>query len=174
MREMLGDIASFATLFYFLFILLVIGRIVTIFSFKQLWKDRIMVNLEEYSSYDIVDEIVYREQWEEPIYGILLSKEGIRNLKVFDVKADKGGISHLKGNLIYKWPFLNIGQAIAFRVMTGDLYPTLFIEYDRLDFTHIKIEWRDNLKNGVYSELVTPKHTIKSVLYYLYLCRQSV
>lgn len=167
MREMLGDIASFATLF--LFLIYFIGRIVTIFSFKQLWKDKIMVNSEEYSSYDIVDEVAYQEQWEEPIWGILISEEGIRNLKVFDVKADKGGISHLKGNLIYERSFLNIGQAIAFRVMTGDSYPTLFIEYDRLDFTRVKIEWRDNLKNGVFSELVRPKHTIKSILYYL--CR---
>ena len=167
MREMLGDIASFATLF--LFLIYFIGRIVTIFSFKQLWKDKIMVNLEEYSSYDIVDEVACQAQREEPVYGILLSEEGMRNLKVFDVKVDRDGISRLKGNLIYERPFLNIGQAIAFRVMTGDLFPTLFIEYDRLDFTHVKIEWRDNLKNGVYSELVTPKHTIKSVLYYL--CR---
>lgn len=166
MAGLLGDLASIATLI--LFLIYFLGRIITILTVKQLWKDKIIINADEYVNYDIVDEVL-EDQWEEPIYGLLVSKEGIRNLKVFDVKPDSDGIPCKKGNLIYKRSFLNIEQAIAFHVMTGDLFPTLFIEYDSLDFTHVTLEWRDNLKNGVFSELVIPKHTIRSILYYL--CR---
>lgn len=166
MAGLLGDLASMATLI--LFLIYFLGRIITIFAVKQLWKDKVVINAEEYTNYDIIDEVP-EDQWEEPIYRLLVSREGIRNLKVFGVKPDRDGIPCKKGDLIYERSFLNIEQAIAFHVMTGDLFPTLFIEYDGLDFTHVTIEWRDNLKNGVFSELVMPKHTIKSVLYYL--CR---
>lgn len=157
--------ASIATLI--LFLLYFVGRIITVFAVKNIWKDKVVLNETSYSQYDIVDEVCSPDGYDSPIYGLLVSKEGIRNLKVFSVDDDENGLPCKKGKLFYSRSFLNLEQAIAIKVMTGDLFPTLFIEYDSIDYTHICIEWRDNLNNGVFSEMVVPKHTLKSIFYYL-------
>ena len=69
--------------------------------------------------------------------------------------------------LLYERDFLNINQAIRVNIETGEIIPTLIIEYETIEYMKVKLEWIDNMKNGVYSELVTPKNTLKSVLYKL-------
>ena len=43
----------------------------------------------------------------------------------------------------------------------------MIIEYDTMEYMRVELEWIDNKKNGVYSELVVPKNTVKSVVYRL-------
>ncbi|NBI64964.1 hypothetical protein D3Z38_18460 [Clostridiales bacterium] len=91
----------------------------------------------------------------------------MRNITVYTVKAAENGLLTKKGEQVYTKDFLNVDQAIAINVVTGDLFPSLMIEYTSFDYMKICLQWRDNNKNGVYSEFVQPKHTIKSFLYYL-------
>lgn len=159
-------ISSIATLI--LFFIYFAGRIITILSVRKIWRDKVTLCASDYSQYEIVDTVGNEISGEEDIIGLLLSREGMRDVKVYSVIADTDGLQTQKGELLYTHKFLNIDQAIAFTVETGDLFPSLFIEYTSFDYMKIRMEWRDNLKNGVYSELVQPTHTIKSYLYYLF------
>lgn len=166
--EKTSFIASITTLI--LFALYITGRIITILNVKHLWKDKIIfIKSKDYSKYDIVEDFSLSPQEEAEYYGLLISKEGICNLKIYAPALDQDGIPSRKGDLIFKYPFLNIDQAIAISTMTGDLFPSLYLEYDRMDYMHVVIEWRDNLKNGVFSEIPVSKHTWKSFFYYF--CR---
>jgi len=166
MFDQIAFTSSIATLI--LFCIYFIGRIITILSVKRIWRDKVIIGSNDYSQYDIVDIVGSEENPEPTISGILLSREGMRDVRVYSVMADGNGLLTQKGNMIYTNKFLNIDQAIAIAIMTGDLFPSLIIEYTSFDFMKIHMEWRDNLKNGVYSELVRPIHTVKSFLYYLF------
>lgn len=161
--SLIGDLSAVATMILFLFYF--VGRVVTIISIRKIWRDKVVVDLLDYSQYEIIDEVGF--DLEEDIHGVIISKEGIRDLKVFEVVPNSDGLMTKKGRLIYSNQFINIDQSIAIRCCTGDLFPTLIIEYVSFDYMKVKIEWRDNLKSGVLSELVVPKHTVKSFLYYL-------
>lgn len=164
--EMISLFASIATLVLFLFYF--IGRIITIFAVKKIWKDKVVLGVFNLDEYNIVDEVVDDGRFQtECVFGVLLSKEGIRNLNVYKVVPDENRLNTKKGDLLYSRDFLNIDEAIGFRVDTGDLYPTLLIEYESFDYMKIRLWWADNNKNGVFSEMVYPKHTIKSFMYYL-------
>ena len=169
---MLSTSASIATLVLFVFYF--IGRIITITATKRLWKDKVLIlDDSERAPYNLVDEIYKEERSEnewlnENRYGVIVSKEGIRNLKIYDVKTGIDPTDIKKGELVYQKDFLNIDEAVAFYVPPGELFPRLFIEYLSFDFMKIELEWRDNLKSGVYSEFVRPKHTFRSFCYYLF------
>lgn len=163
--EMISFGASIVTLILFMFYF--IGRIITIFAVKKIWKDKVILGIFNADEYNIVDEVVDESAQTEYIFGVLLSKEGIRNLNVYKVVPDENRLNTKKGDLLYSRDFLNIDEAIGFRVDTGDLYPTLLIEYESFDYMKIRLWWADNNKNGVFSEMVYPKHTIKSFMYYL-------
>ncbi|MPM46234.1 hypothetical protein SDC9_92932 [bioreactor metagenome] len=166
MGNQIAFASSIATLL--LFCIYFIGRIITILSVKKIWRDKVILGINDYSQYEIVDIVGDEVSAEPRIVGILLSREGMRNVTVYSVVADTDGLLTQKGKTIYTNEFLNIDQAIAFSIETGDLFPSLFIEYTSLDYMKIRMEWRDNLKNGVYSELVWPAHTVRSFLYYLF------
>lgn len=159
---MLGEIASIATLVLFVFYF--VGRGITIFMVRKLWKDKIVQGETDYSQYHLVDSIGKEE---DPIYGALISQEGIRDLHVYEMTEDAQGIPRKRGKEIYNRNFLNIDEGIAIRRMSGDLFPTLQIEYLSYDYMKVSLEWRDNLKNGVFSEMVHPRHTVRSFFYYL-------
>lgn len=165
MTDNVSLIASVATLILFVFYF--VGRIITILSVRPVWKDKVILRKMDYSQYEIVDEITQKEENNGIVYGILLSREGIRDLKIYSVVPSKQGLLTEQGELLYSRKFLNIDQAIAFQYDTGDLFPTLLIEYNTIDYMKVTIEWRDNLKNGVFSELIQPRHTIRSFFYYL-------
>lgn len=166
--QIISFFSSIATLILFLFYF--IGRIITVLSVQRMWKDKVYLYPNKESNYGIVDDIFYDDysyEHEDIVYGILVSKEGIRDIKIYNVKVNSDGLYIDKGELLYKRDFLNIDEAIAFHIEPGELYPTLIVEYVSFDFMKIRFEWRDNLKNGVFSEMVEPKHSIKSFLYYL-------
>ncbi len=163
-------LASIATIL--LFFVYFLGRIITICSVKKILKERFIMDVDYNSlgDYDIVDEVeCCQPDMVSNYIGIILSTEGMRNIKVYSVKGNSDGLMMLKDKMIYNRDFLNIGQALAVHQETGDLFPTLIIEYETIDYMKVTIEWRDNLKNGVFSEEIYPKHTLKSFLYYL--CR---
>ena len=163
----LGNISSAVTLTVFL--MYVIGRIVTIFAVKPFVRDKVvqLPNEKQCYEYGIVED--YPEQFKgSQIYGLIVSKEGMRNIKIYDV--DYGNPNHIipkKGKIVFEKKFLNIDEAIAIWVEPGELVPRLYIEYESMDFLRVTIPWKDNLKNGVVSELIKPAHTWKSVLYLL-------
>lgn len=169
--EFFSNVSAIATMILFSFYLA--GRVITILSVSKIWKDKIVIGSEDYSKYDIIDEvdIVDKEkednlEKEDEIQGVIVSKEGIRNIKIYDVVPDEEGLMLQKGDLIYSKDFINIDQAIGIHVCTGDLFPTLIIEYITFDYMKVRIEWRDNLKSGVFGEFIRPRHTLKSFLYY--------
>ena len=169
MLEIISLLGSLASII--LFIVYVVGRGITIIMVERLWKDKIYTGCMDYSSFSIVDSVGIQGQGfqRDTIQGVLVSKEGIRNLRVFNVKEDRNRIPCVKGEEIYKLDFLNIDEALAFYVETGELFPALIIEYEAFDYMKVRIEWRDNLKSGVHSEEIRPRHTVKSFLYYF--CR---
>ena len=161
---MVSEAASIATLV--LFVMYFIGRIITIFSVRRMWTDEIVFDQKRFGDYGIVDEV---GDMENRIFGLLVTNTGIRKLKIYKPALNSEGLPLDNGEQLYSRDFLNVHQAIAVREMTGDLFPALIIEYLTADYMEVRLEWRDNLKNGVYSELVEPRHTGKSILYYL--CR---
>jgi len=162
----ISTLASIMTIILFLFYF--VGRIITIISVKRLWYDKIIIGKLKDNKYGIVDSIINNASLstEEP-YGYIISKSGMRNIRIYNVDKDENLTYLKKGELIYQRSFLNIDEAIAIHVVTGELHPELFIEYESIDYMKVIIEWVDNLKSGVQSELVKPSHTWKSVLYNL-------
>ena len=164
-----NSIASIATLI--LFVIYFIGKIIIIFNIKPILKDIIIHNpkAEYISKYNIIDEVSHKDG---KVQGLVISKEGIQHIKVFsaiDVIDENGNfIDKQKGKLIYSKDFLNIDEAIAIYVEPGELFPNAYIEYETIDYRKVIYEWRYNLKSGVPSEFIRPKHTIKSFFYYLF------
>lgn len=168
---MLGNIASIATLL--LFVIYFIGRAITVIAVKNVVKEKFVLDVtqDELELYSVVDDVYDDNSSPEDkdFTGLILSVEGVRNIRIYSVREDSDGIMHLRGKEIYRRDFLNVGQALAIHKITGDLYPTLFIDYETINYMKVNIEWSDNLKNGVFSEQVYPKHTLKSILYLM--CR---
>lgn len=169
MSNTLSNLASWATLVLFLFYF--VGRIITICTVKKLWKDKVILENRIGDEYGVVDEInngEYRDGSAPGYYGgYLISIEGMRNIKVYSTRTDCIEDKTVVDRLLYERDFLNINQAIRVNIETEEIIPTLIIEYETIEYMKVKLEWIDNMKNGVYSELVTPKNTLKSVLYKL-------
>lgn len=131
-------------------------------------RDKVIIRANDYSQYEIVDIVDSEENIEPTISGILLSREGMQDIRVYSVMADGDGLLTQKVNMIYTNKFLNIDETIVIATMTGDLFSSLIIKYTSFDFMKIQMEWSNHLKNEVYCELVRPIHTAKSFLYYLF------
>ena len=86
-------------------------------------------------------------------------KVKVKNTKTSKTKKDK------KINPV----IVGAGPAGLFAGLTfvQNGFKPIIIEYETIEYMKVKLEWIDNMKNGVYSELVTPKNTLKSVLYKL-------
>lgn len=93
----LGSLASII-----LFIIYVIGRGITIITVKRLWRDKIYTGYRDYDEFNIIDSVTIKDCafQRETVQGVLESKEGIRNLKIFSVKEDKNGIPCIKDKLV--------------------------------------------------------------------------
>lgn len=170
---MLGDIASIATLI--LFVIYFIGRAITIFMEKQMCYDEIsFLSREEINKYDIIDEVstvVTDDDTNDDYITVVMltSKQGIRNIKVFEITYDNE-LNEIKNgmNEIGKCGFLNVGQSFAIITELPELIPKYRIVYYTQDFKKVTFDVSDNLKSGVASEMLRTKHTLKSMLYYLF------
>lgn len=159
---MLGNIASIATLI--LFIIYFAGRTIAIFSVKGIWHDQIMDLPKDRTSVNIVDEI-----GEDYGYSkLLISKEGIRNFKMYSLEYNSDYSKIIHKEEIFSTDFLNVDQAIAIHYETAETFPRFCIEYETPDYRKVCFNWNDNLKNGVMSEIICIKHTFKSFMYYFF------
>ncbi len=168
---MLATIASIFTII--LFGVYIIGRLIAIWNTDHIWKDKILIldnTTPAPEEYGLVDEVYveyppYEDDEGRYTYGLLVSKEGIRNLKVFKAEDVDNCADRKKGKQIYSRDFLNVDQSIAIYVPLGEVVPNLFIEYTTYDYMKVEIPWIDNLKNGVFTEYVQPRPTWRSVMY---------
>ena len=173
--NLVSALSSVATLVLFAFYF--IGRIITIKTAKGWWKDKIIVlddaSYEDYFKYGIVDDVCALDcassNDDELIQGLLLSKNGIRDLRIYvaDCISKPKKLKFKRGKMIFERKFLNIDEAVALHITLGDMFPTYYIEYTATDYMKVKLEWKENLKDGVFSEFAQSKHTIRSIIYYL-------
>ena len=161
----LSTIASVATLV--LFICYFIGRGITIVTVKKVWKDKVTMGEGNDEAIGVVDEVSGDRSFDEEPYGYLVSKEGIRFLKVYSVEIIEEEPFEIRKDLVFQRDFLNVNEAVAIYAMPGEIFATLIFEYYTFDYMKVEFGWKDNLKNGVFSEFVQPRHTMKSFLYYL-------
>lgn len=166
MNSFISNLATWATLILFLFYF--IGRIITICTVKRLWRDKVVFEKAPGEGYGVVDEVGDETADRTARFcAYLVSMEGMRNIKIYSADLTNIEEGVRKDKLIYQRSFLNINQAIKINVETGEIFPTLFIEYETMEFMRVSLEWRDNLKNGVFSEIIFPENTLRSVLYKL-------
>lgn len=166
MENIITNLATWATLILFLFYF--VGRIITICVVKRLWHDKVVFSEINRDEYGIVDEIGDDTcECNVPFCAYLVSVEGMRNIKIYTSDLNNIEMGVRKDKLIYQRDFMNIDQAIKININTGDIFPTLFIEYETMDFMKVSLDWQDNLKSGVFSEMVVPQNTLRSVLYKL-------
>ena len=170
---MLGDISAIATLT--LFVIYFIGRVITILMERDICYDEIrFLPLINADKYDIVEEfqtVALNGDIQEEFLStvILTSKQGIRNISVFKLVYDNEG-NEIKKNAktVGSYGFLNIGQSFAMKTFVPELIPQYRIVYYTQDFKKVTLNISENLKSGVVSEMLQPKHTFKSVFYYLF------
>ncbi len=163
---MLGNIASIVTLA--LFLVYIIGRIVTIYKVKSIVADRLTIcnPKENKGDFNIVDEITIGEY---PINTLLItSQNGIYSFVVYKVEYDKNYKKIVARESVYMLPYLNIEQTLQINVKLEETVNKFEISYLTSDYRRITIPLYLNMKNGIVSELAQPKHTLKSILYYLF------
>lgn len=170
----LADAATMATLI--LFVIYFIGRIITVRMEKNMFYDEIVFTSSdciENKRYDIIDEIstenLNNESSEYETIVIITSRQGIRNLKIEKMFYDDE-LNEIKSKreTVGECKFLNIGQSFAIRTFIPELIPRYRIEYETQDFRKVSFELLDNFKSGIISETVVVKHTLKSIIYYLF------
>jgi len=172
---MFSNIASGATLI--LFGIYFIGRIVTIVIEKDMQYDEISYEKMKYGfsrHYDIVDQLTISEpNLTEENYNciVLTSKQGIRNIKIYSLEYDYENLEQKpkQEQLIGECKFLNIGQSYAIYANVNETFAGHRIVYETHDLKQVTFDIVDkDMVNGVASFLSQPKHTWKSIVYYLF------
>lgn len=157
----LGNIASVATLILFVFYF--IGRIITIVRNRYVFTDelRMMGAGFDNKEFDIVE--VFDLEKEAYNTFILTSRQGIYDLAVYRILYDSDfnqiGRKRLEKST---YSFLNIGQSLAFRVTSPEIFTTYEVEYYTPDYKRVTIALWDNPKNGVLSESAKPKTHLRA------------
>jgi len=164
---MLGDIASVATLI--LFVIYFIGRAVTIVRTNTIYNDEvsIMSPSEDRQRLQIVDEIELEPEGPFVNEYILTSGQGIYSLVAYKLVYNNQ-LEVVNQEKIYTCKFLNTGQSLLFRTSESEFVGFCRIEYRTFDYKKVVLELWSNGKNGVLSESARPRHTVRSVLYYLF------
>lgn len=161
--ELVSNICSGITLF--LFVVYIIGRGMTIWSQRDLYFDKIEVkpSASDLRGYEIIERVYLKN----PInnVAIITSKEGIRDLKIIEYKYDKGYNEVIETKVIKQYQILKVGQSVAIYFDMPEIFPHYRIEYRTGDYRKVEFDLWVNMKNGVVSETVYPRHTCKSVLY---------
>ena len=160
---MLGDIASIATLILFVFYF--IGRTITIFTVRKINFESIDVSTGSLNVED-VEEVWYAGE-DTPYSVLLTSTQGIFDIKLYKKVCDSE-LNLIGYKLEEQKDFLNIGQVLEIRTVLPDIYATYILEYTMSDYRKVSFELVDNMRGGTFSSLAEPKHTWKSVLYYIF------
>jgi hypothetical protein len=169
----LGGISAVATLI--LFVIYFVGRCIVIGIEKKVCYDEVAyISAKDSRCYNIVDQIdtVSSNGDDETNASIklfvLTSRQGIRNIETFKICYDDGFKRIAKLLKVASCDFLNVGQSFAIKVFVPEIFPEYRIVFHTQDFKKVTLDISDNLKSGVVSEMLRPKHTFKSILYYLF------
>ncbi len=162
---MLGTISSIATLI--LFVIYFVGRIITMFAVNSICYDILESATHTPSdNLKVVEEISLDNYNENAL--LLTSVNGIRDIKIYKMKYDKEYTEIIEKREEFYHSFLNIGHTLRIKVTLAECVPMYLLEFVTNDFKKVSLEMTDNLKNGIISEKIKSKHTIKSILYYLF------
>ena len=162
---MLGNIASIATLILFVFYF--IGRIITILRTQLLYMDELREESTDFDrkKYNIIEDFILEKDSYNSV--ILTSVQGIYSLSIYKINYDEN-INRIGRTKINGIDFVNVGCSINIQLTIPELITTYEIEYYTHDFKKVTVELWTNLKNGVITESAKPKHTFKSLCYYLF------
>lgn len=163
---MLGDIASIATLI--LFVIYFIGRTIIIFNVKPINHELLEIESPVYSDKQrqVVETCCLDDDYCNKLF--LTSTNGIRNIKIYQIKYNDDFSKIIEKCEVFNHTFLNIGHTLEIQTILPECIPTYLLEFTTSDYKKISLEITDNLKNGVISELIIPKHTFKSLLLYYF------
>lgn len=164
--NILGTASSVATLI--LFVIYFIGRTIATLQSRGLYSDKLVIEGKkdfDNTKYDVIENVIL----EKDAYNVFLiiSNQGIWDLKIFQYKLDDE-MNVVGEHLVEKIKFVNIGEAIAIELTVPEIISTYRVEYISYDYKRIKFDLCDNMKNGVMSQMVTPRHTFKSLIYYFF------
>lgn len=161
----LSDVASIATLI--LFIIYFVGRIITIMKQRDIYYDQLEILLADDNKYD--HHFVEEFHLDDDPYNnfVITSAQGIWGLKIYQYQLDDN-YQVLGKSMVATYPFLNINHRVAIYLTVPELIPRYCVEYTTADFKRVTFDLKDNMKSSVLSEIARPKHTWRSVLYYLF------
>lgn len=160
---MLGDIASITTLILFVFYF--VGRTITIFTVRKINFETINVSTEN-SNVENVEEVWYAGE-DTPYSVLLTSTQGIFDIKLYKKICDEE-LNLIGYKIEARKDFLNIGQVLEIKTMLPDIHAAYMLEYTMIDYRKVSFELVDNMRGGAFSAIATPRHTLKSVLYYYF------
>lgn len=163
--EVVGFVSSIATLI--LFVIYFVGRLIAIFRYRDLFEDEILFlnNDEDFKNYNVIQN--FQLVPECNTFVIVRSKSGIYSLKINRLKK-KNDFDIVGRKTVEKIKFLNVGESIAIEVPIPEIFCEYEIEYITPDYRKVIYPIKDNLKSGVNSEFIRPKHTLKSILFFLF------
>ncbi len=165
---MLGDIASIATLI--LFVIYFIGRVISIIIERNIKFESIDIYCSEKDiskSLKIVDEFRCCENISE-ILIITPQTKSYNWIAIYKCKYDEKKNQLVKTKQLYKTN--RIYNDTSFRVDTiiSCAIPQYVLEFERSDYMKGKLYLQHNGKNGIEEEMLEFKHTLRSIIYYLF------
>lgn len=157
---LMGVISSIITVI--LFFTYIIGKVFLIKQMEMTIFESLDVsyNTEE-KNYKITEVLELGELTNETIY--ITPSQPLRYLKIYNFDINKFS----KGKLIANIGPVNNGHTIQINTYLTEGIPNFVIEYQRFDFVLGKLDLVENGKNGVLSENLRNKHTLRSFFYYL-------
>lgn len=164
--DVLGTASSVATLI--LFVIYFIGRAITIHQERGLYLDELAIGRASQTDHDRYKVIETLKLVDNP-YNVfyIISKQGIWNLKVYKYTFDND-INIVGEHKIKEYKFINIDEAIKIELNVPEIIPQYRVEYTTVDYKKVKFELRDNMKNGVMSQIAEIQHTPMSIIYYFF------
>lgn len=157
-----GNLASVATLI--LFVMYFIGRSWSTFQIKNEVAEKLDRDMK--NDFKVIDEFDIGENTEGKVY--LTATNTLRSVKIYEsLFSDKKG-KVTKGKLYMNCGCLRNGFTFQFNTYLVEGIPQYMLEYQSNDFTKGVLYFAENGKNGIVEELIYKKHTLRSVLYYLF------
>jgi hypothetical protein len=161
----ISEISSIATLI--LFGLYFIGRILTMHVERNIRNIRVESYYKDmpFDNYDIVDEEMIDEcDYEGIIITPLSDLNYIRIVKcIWNEKKGK----LIEGKVIYEYKNLITDYSLLVKIALPCGMPTYKLYFQRCDYMKGEMYIAENGKNGILSEGLKMKHTIKSRIYYI-------
>lgn len=169
---MLGNAASLATLI--LFVIYFAGRGITIIRMRDL--ERFDINVKE-KGFEQAEHLIVEEYLLPNLFPmedelnsaiIITSVSGIYSFKVYKYEFDDDFNVVGKKLVVQREKMVNIGQAIVLYAFLPEAIARYDIEYHLADYRKVRFPIVANMRSGILSEYIIPRHTVRSVLYYLF------